>query len=116
MNKHPIRIIQMTSALLWLLSGCVKKSDYEALQIENQTLQTRVDQANRYLQQYQAELSSLQAQIQQFTEVQAQLEKAQRELSESEAAYHALKTEFDQFRIKRRTSMVGKEFPMLTLN
>ncbi|MDB6005426.1 MAG: hypothetical protein JWR15_2413, partial [Prosthecobacter sp.] len=57
MNKHPIRMIQTTAALLWLLSGCVKKSDYEALQIENQTLQTRVDQANRYLQQYQTELS-----------------------------------------------------------
>ncbi|MDB6006020.1 MAG: hypothetical protein JWR15_3007, partial [Prosthecobacter sp.] len=50
------------------------------------------------------------------TGVQAQLQKAQRELSESEAALSALKSEFDQFRIKRRSAMVGKEFPMLTLD
>lgn len=116
MNNRPIRIIQTASALLWLLSGCVKKSEYDALQMENQALQKRVDQASRYLQQYQAEMSALQIQIQQFAGVQAQLEKTRQELNESQAAYERLKSEFDRFRIQRRSAMMGKKFPVLNLD
>ncbi len=101
--------------MLLLLGGCVKKSEYDALQIENQTLQTRVDETNHLLVQSQANLSALQVQMQQFVVVQARLEKTQLELTESQNQFKALKTQFDQFRTQRRSAMVGKKFPVLSL-
>ncbi len=101
--------------MLLLLGGCVKKSEYDALQIENQTLQTRVDETNHLLVQSQADLSTLQVQMQQFASVQAQLEKTQLELTQSQTEFKALKSQFDQFRTQRRSAMVGKKFPMLNL-
>ncbi len=116
MSRHPTRTLQATAAsLLLLLSGCVKKSEYDALQIENQTLQTRVDQNNHLLVQSQADLSTLQVQMQQFLAVQAQLQKTQLELKQSQDEFKALKTQFDQFRTQRRSAMVGKKFPTLNL-
>lgn len=98
-----------------LLSGCVKKSEHDALQIENQSLQTRVDETNHLLVQSQADLSTLQAQMQQFLAVQDQLQKTQQELTHSQDQFKALKAQFDRFRTQRRSAMVGKKFPMLTL-
>ncbi len=102
--------------MLLLLGGCVKKSEYDTLQIENQTLQTRVDETNHLLVQSQADLSALQVQMQQFVAVQATLQKAQLELTQSQDALKALKTQFDQFRTQRRSAMVGKKFPVLNLD
>jgi len=102
--------------MLLLLVGCVKKSEYDALQIENQTLQTRVDQTNHLLVQSQADLSALQVQMQQLLAVQAQLLKTQQELKQSQEEFKALKAEFDQFRTQRRSAMVGKKFPVLNLD
>lgn len=116
MSKHPIRPLMMTAVLLLLLGSCVKKSEYDALQIENQNLQTRVDQTNRVLVQSQSELSALQIQMLRFAEVQAQLEKTTQELRESQAAYGVLKSQFDEFRIRRRSAMMGKKFPTLNLD
>lgn len=116
MNRHPIRTFPIIASLLLLLGGCVKKSEYDALQIENQTLQTRVDQTNRLLQQSQAELSALQIQMQQFAAVQAQLQKTEQELKLSQEELNALKTKFEQFRTQRRSAMVGKKFPVLNLD
>lgn len=98
-----------------LLVGCVKKSEYDALQIENQSLQTRVDETNHRLVQSQADLSTLQAQMQQFLAVQDQLQKTRQELTQSQDQFKALKSQFDHFRNQRRSAMVGKKFPMLTL-
>lgn len=105
----------MTAAVLLLLGSCVKKSEYDALQIENQTLQTRVDQTNHLLVQSQADLSMLQVQMQQYLVVQAQLQKTQVELKQSQEEFKSLKTQYDQFRTQRRSAMVGKKFPMLSL-
>lgn len=102
--------------MLLLLGGCVKKTEYDALQIENQTLQTRVDETNHLLEQSQADLSALQAQMLQFTAVQTTLKKTQLELSQSQDELRALKAQFDRFRTQRRSAMVGRKFPVLTLD
>lgn len=102
--------------MLLLLGGCVKKTEYDALQIENQTLQTRVDETNHLLEQSQADLSSLQAQMQQFAAVQAALKKTQMELSLTQEELKALKAQFDRFRTQRRSAMVGRKFPVLNLD
>lgn len=115
MSRHPTRTLSATAAALLLLGGCVKKSEYDALQIENQTLQTRVDQTNHLLVQSQADLSLLQVQMQQFLPVQAQLQKSQQDLTQSQDEFKALKTQFDRFRTQRRSAMVGKKFPVLNL-
>jgi len=115
MSRHPTRNLPVTAAVLLLLGGCVKKSEYDALQIENQSLQTRVDESNHLLVQSQADLSALQVQMQQFASVQAQLEKTQLELTRSQDEFKALKTQFDKFRTQRRSAMVGKKFPLLNL-
>lgn len=116
MGRHPTRTLPVTAAVLLLLGGCVKKSEYDALQIENQTLQTRVDETNHLLVQSQADLSSLQIQMKQFLPVQTQLQKTQMELTQSQVEFKALKTQFDQFRTQRRSAMVGKKFPLLNLD
>lgn len=102
--------------MLLLLGGCVKKTEYDALQIENQTLQTRVDETNHLLEQSQADLSSLQAQMQQFAAVQTTLKKTQLELSQSQEELKALKAQFERFRTQRRSAMVGRKFPVLSLD
>ena len=79
MSRHPTRNLPVTAAVLLLLGGCVKKSEYDALQVENQNLQTRVDQTNHLLVQSQADLSTLQIQMQQFLVVQAQSQKLRQE-------------------------------------
>ncbi|MDI1312988.1 hypothetical protein [Prosthecobacter sp.] len=116
MTKHPTRTLSATAAALLLLGGCVKKSEYDALQIENQSLQTSVDQTNHLLVQSQADLSTLQVQMQQFLTVQAQLQKNHLALTRSQEEFNALKTQFDQFRTQRRSAMVGKKFPVLNLD
>lgn len=116
MSRHPTRPLQVTAAVLLLLGSCVKKSEYDALQIENQTLQTRVDQTNHLLVQSQADLSMLQIQMQQFLAVQVHLQKTQVELKQSQDEFKSLKTQYDQFRTQRRSAMVGKKFPMLSLD
>lgn len=116
MSWHPTRTLQATAALLLLLGGCVKKSEYDTLQIENQTLQKRVDQTNHLLVQSQTDLSALHIQMQQFAVVQAQLQKTQLELKQSQDDFKALKTKFEQFRAQRRSAMVGKKLPMLSLD
>lgn len=115
MTRHPTRTLSATAAAMLLLVGCVKKSEYDALQIENQALQTRVDQTNHLLVQSQADLSTLQVQMQQFLTVQAQLQKTQQDLTQSQNEFKSLKTQFDQFRTQRRSAMVGKKFPVLNL-
>ncbi len=116
MSRHPTRTLQVTAAVLSLLSGCVKKSEYDVLQIENQTLQKRVDQTNHLLVQSQADLSMLQVQMQQFLGVQTYLQKTQVELKQSQDEFNSLKTQYDHFRTQRRSAMVGKKFPLLSLD
>ncbi len=98
-----------------LLAGCVKQSDYEILQKENQQLQMRLDQTNEQLRLTQLELSAQQARSQQLLEVQSKLEKSQEQLRQTQAQMDALKVEFDKFRTQRRTAMVGKKYPQLSL-
>lgn len=98
-----------------LLAGCVKQSDYETLQKENQQLQMRLDQTNEQLRLTQLELSAQQARSQQLLEVQSKLEKSQEQLRQTQAQMEALKVEFDKFRTQRRTAMVGKKYPQLSL-
>lgn len=116
MSRHPIRTLSVTAAALLLLGGCVKKSEYDVLQIENQALQTRVDETNHLLEQSQADLSALQVQMQQFAAVQTQLQKTQQELTQSQDQFKALKAQFDHFRTQRRSAMVGRKFPVLNLD
>lgn len=116
MSRHPIRTLSVTAAALLLLGGCVKKSEYDVLQIENQALQTRVDETNHLLVQSQADLSALQVQMQQFAAVQTRLQKTQQELTLSQDQFKALKSQFDHFRTQRRSAMVGKKFPVLKLD
>jgi hypothetical protein len=116
MSRHHTRTLQTAAVLLTLLSGCVKKSEYDALQIENQTLQTRVDETNHLLVQSQADSTALRVQMQQFAAVQARLQKTEEDLKQSQDEYKALKTQFDHFRTQRRSAMVGKKFPVLNLD
>ncbi|WP_395740503.1 hypothetical protein [Prosthecobacter sp.] len=117
MSRHPTRIPGATAAaLLSLLCGCVKKSEYDALQVENQTLQTRVDETNHALVQSQADFSALQVQMRQYLTVQAQLQKTQQDFKVSQDEFTALKSRFDHFRTQHRTAMVGKRYAQLNLD
>ena len=98
-----------------LMAGCVKQSDYEILQKENQQLQMRLDQANEQLRLAQVELSAQQARTVQLLEVQSKFEKSEEQLRQTQAQMEALKAEFDKFRTQRRAAMVGKKYPQLAL-
>jgi hypothetical protein len=116
MSRSHFWKLQTAAVLLSLLGSCVKKSEYDALQVENLALQTRVDETNQLLVQSQNDVSALQAQMQQLVAVEATLKKTQSELTQSQAEFKALKTQFDQFRSQRRSAMVGKKFPLLNLD
>jgi len=85
MSRPHSQTLPTAAVVLSLLSGCVKKSEYDALQLENQTLQRRVDQASHLLAQSQTDVSELQMQLHKVIIAQ------------------------------RRSAMVGKKFPLLTL-
>ena len=102
--------------MLSLLGSCVKKSEYDALQLENQALQTRVDEASHLLVQSQSDVSLLQGQLKKYIAAQSMLQETRLELQQSQDGLKALKTQFDQFRTQRRSAMVGKKFPLLNLD
>jgi len=98
-----------------LLPCCVKQSEYEMLQKENQQLQMRLDQASEQLRLTQVELIAQQARTQQLLDVQAKLQKSEEQLRQTQAEMEALRAEFDKFRTQRRAAMVGKKYPQLSL-
>ena len=114
--RNPTRSTAAALLALTLLSSCVKKTEYDALQIENQALQARVDQVSSQLQQTQADLAITQSRLIQFADVQTQLLKTQQQLQQSQDALKALQVEFEKFRSQRRSAMVGKKFPVLSLD
>lgn len=116
MSRSRIRTLQTAAALLSLLGSCVKKSEYDALQMENQALQTRVDETSHLLEQSQADVTLLRGQLQHLLTVQTQLQETRQELQRSQDEFTALKAQFDQFRTQRRSAMVGKKFPLLNLD
>ena len=116
MSRSRIRTLQTAAALLSLLGSCVKKSEYDALQMENQALQTRVDETSHLLEQSQADVTLLRGQLQHLLTVQTQLQETRQELKRSQDEFTALKAQFDQFRTQRRSAMVGKKFPLLNLD
>ena len=116
MGRTHIKTLQTAAALLSLLGSCVKKSEYDALQVENQALQTRVDETSRQLLQAQIDASVLQGELLKLSALQAQLQETQQELLRSQEELKDLKAEFDEFRTRRRSAMVGKKFPMLSLD
>lgn len=107
---------------LWVLtlaglqSGCVKQSEYEALQQENQQLQMRLDQASEQVRQVQADLATQQARVLQLLDVQTKLQKSQEQLQQALAELDALKAEFETFRTQRRSAMMGRKYPVLQLD
>ncbi len=102
-------------ALGVFLPGCVKQSEYDALQQENQQLQRRLDQANEQARQAQADLSVQQTRVLQLMEVETKLQKTQEQLLQTQDELDALKKEFEKFRTQRRSAMVGKKYPVLSL-
>lgn len=98
------------------LGGCVKKSDFDTLLKENQQLQTRIDQGNEQLVQTRADLSALQARMQELLGAQSKLQKTQEQLQKSQQELETLRAEFEKFRSQRRSAMVGRKFPILTLD
>lgn len=115
MNRSSFWTLQTVAFLLPLLGSCVKKSEYDALQLENQALQTRVDETSHLLAQSQTDVIVLQGQLQKLVAVQGQLLQTQQELKQTQDEFKVLKTQFDQFRTQRRSAMVGKKFPTLSL-
>lgn len=97
------------------MGSCVKKTDYDALQLENQALQTRVDEASHQLLQSQTDVILLQGQLQKLTALESELKQTENELQKSQNELKALKAQFDRFRTQRRSAMVGKKFPTLSL-
>ncbi|MDZ4401464.1 hypothetical protein [Prosthecobacter sp.] len=102
--------------LVAILPGCVKQSEYEALQQENQQLQKRLDQATEQARQAQAELSVQQIRVFQLMEVETKLQKTQEQLLQTQDELDAMKAEFEKFRTQRRSAMLGKKYPVLHLD
>ena len=144
MNRTRLLTLQTGAALLLpLMVGCVKKSEYDALQVENQALQTRVDQTSHELTQAQADAAALQQQVQKLAAVETDLREAQFTLKSSQQEVMALqgrlqnqpellearlalkksqeeskflKGQYDQFLAARRNAMVGRKYAVLSLD
>lgn len=90
-------------------AGCVPRSDYEALQQENQELQKSVDSLNVQTRQLQAQLALTQQQPQVAAELQRRLEEAKREAARKEEELQLLQERWEKFKGERRKAMVGKQ-------
>lgn len=84
MNRACILTCQTAAALLLTVTGCVKKSEYDALQVENQALQNRVDQTSQQLTESKADVAALQSQVQKLTALESELQKSRQALVQSQ--------------------------------
>lgn len=91
-------------------TGCVPRSDYEALQQENQELQKSVDSLNVQTRQLQAQLVQAVQQQAVVAELQQRLEEAKRQAAEKEEELRQLQERWEKFKGDRRKALVGKEF------
>lgn len=91
-------------------ASCVPRSDYEALQLENQELQKSVDSLNLQTRQLQAHLALAQQQQAVVADLQKRLEEAKRETADKEAELQQLQERWEKFKGDRRKAMVGKQF------
>jgi hypothetical protein len=91
-------------------ASCVPRSDYEALQLENQELQKSVDSLNLQTRQLQAHLALALQQQQGVADLQKRLEEAKRETADKEAELQQLQERWEKFKGDRRKAMVGKQF------
>lgn len=91
-------------------AGCVPRSDYEALQQENQELQKSVDSLNVQTRQLQAQLVQAVQQQAVVAELQQRLEEAKRQAAEKEEELRQLQERWEKFKGDRRKALVGKEF------
>lgn len=92
-------------------ASCVPRSDYEALQLENQELQKSVDSLNLQTRQLQAQLALGQQQQQAVVaDLQRRLEEAKNETAQKEEELRLLQERWEKFKGDRRKAMVGKEF------
>ncbi|MFO1484467.1 MAG: hypothetical protein U1F71_13995 [Verrucomicrobiaceae bacterium] len=114
-SNPSVGLLPATCLVAVLFGGCVKQSDYNMLQIENTRLQARLSEADQQLQQSAAELNQARLRLQQLFQAQTQLEGVRKELEQTKEELEALKAEFDKFRTQRRGAMLGKKYPVLTL-
>jgi predicted RNase H-like nuclease (RuvC/YqgF family) len=91
-------------------AGCVPRSDYEALQHENQELQKSVDSLNIQTRQLHAQLQVAQQQQAVVSDLQKRLEDAKRETAQKEEEMRQLQERWEKFKGDRRKAMVGKQF------
>lgn len=113
-RKSPYVLVAVLTA--GALCGCVRQSDYEDLQKENQQLQGRLDQANEQVRQAQLDLSVQQSRMSQLPELQDKLQKTQEQLRLTQDELDILKAEFDRFKSQRRSAMLGKTYPSIQLD
>lgn len=100
----------MAFGLLLGCAGCVPRSDYEALQLENKELQKSVDSLNLQTRQLQAHLALAQQQQAVAAELQKRLEDAKKETAEKEAELKQLQDQWEKFKGDRRKALVGRQF------
>jgi len=112
--RLPIVIPSMLCALL--VASCVKKSDYEALQKENQELQKLVDQTSLQLKQTQAQLFATQQQLLKIAELETRVKEMEKLLEIKRQELEALKATYNKFKAERRSALVGKKYPQLALD
>ena len=98
------------AAALLGCAGCVPRSDYEALQKENQELQKSVDSLHVQTRQLHAQLTMAQQQQAVVAELQKRLEEAKRETAQKEEEMRQLQERWEKFKGDRRKALVGKEF------
>jgi hypothetical protein len=111
------RLLNILSMLCLLVAAsCVKKSDYETLQKENQVLQKLVDQSSLQLQQTQAQLFATQQQLLKIAELETRLKEMEKLLEIKRQELEAIQATYDKFKADRRSAMVGKKYPQLSLD
>jgi predicted nucleic acid-binding Zn-ribbon protein len=91
-------------------AGCVPRSDYEALQKENQELQKSVDSLHVQTRQLQAQLIAAQQQQAMVVELQKRLEEAKQQTNAKEEEMRQLQERWEKFKGDRRKAMAGRQF------
>jgi hypothetical protein len=115
-----MKYLRFTAPLVLLFSACVPKSEHLALARENELLEAEVAQIKAQLEEVgdiKRELSESQKAAREALDKLNQ-QKSEAELRAAAAVeeLNALKKKFEQFKVDRRTGMVGKKLPDMVLS
>lgn len=109
-------IFRLSLGIPLLLASCIKQADYDLVVKQKAELEAQVQAANQQVLQEKATTQAVQARMMNLINIQSTLQKRDQELQNARNELETMKAEFEKFRTQRRSAMVGKKYPQISLD